>query len=162
MRMGKGCIVCVIIAFLLSSGAAVTGQTVTNVWTGGGENNNWFDGNNWSQSTYPAGGQAVIIDSTYATAYTNILLTNSTPWLDSFVISNRMLTFSNWTTTLNATNVTVYNNGVLTLPAAFTSNQMSNQIYIACANFVLHEGGSINADASGYAGGYNITNGWAP
>lgn len=130
-------------------------QEATNFWTGGVDNN-WFDGGNWSVGV-PSNGEHVVIDTNYVTAYTNILLTSSTPWLASFSISNRMLTFSNWGTVLQATNVTLWNKGVLTLPPAYTNNQMSNLVYIVCSNFLLGANGSIDAAGKGYAGGAGLS-----
>lgn len=120
---------------------------VVNTWDGS-QSSDWFDPDNWDQAAIPVAGDQVIIDPT--AAMTNVFLTNSTPYLSSFTITNAMLTFSNWTTTLQATNVTVQNSGVLTLPSAFTNGVMSNRVHIVCSNFIMDVGSMINADGKGF------------
>ena len=66
--------------------------------------------------------------------------------------SSNTLTFTNWTTQLNATNVTIRSNGIFTLPSAFTTNGMSNRVYISsCTNLTIETNGSIIADGKGYS-----------
>ena len=109
---------------------------------------NWFTATNWLPAQAPTNiGDSAIITNGY------VLLTNSTAALASFQITNATLIFSNWNTALNAVAVTVQNAGILTLPPAFTTNQMSNNIYVACSNFTLEGGGTILADKCGYAWG---------
>ncbi|MBI2441807.1 MAG: hypothetical protein HYV35_10605 [Lentisphaerae bacterium] len=145
-------------------GALVFGMLFPQLWlraatvtwvTPGPSTNDWFGTNNWSGQSVPANGNEVIIN------YTNVgvLLTNSTAELSSLLISNSStLIFSNWDTTLTASNVTIAGNGVMTLPAAFTDTDMSNNIVIACSNLLIASGGSINANAKGYVGRSGASN----
>ncbi len=128
-------------------------QIVTNRWTGGSDAD-WFNPNNWSLTQIPQAGQAVVLDDGFVTAYTNILLTQSTPALASLEITNRLLTFSNWSTFLSATTITLRSSATLTLPAAFPNGAMSNRIYLICSNFTMETGSRIDADGRGFAGYY--------
>lgn len=127
---------------------------VPNAWTAdckwacpSGFTGDWFVATNWVSSLAPTNaGDTATITNGY------VLLTNSAALLASFSISNATLIFSNWNTMLNATNVSIHNSGFLSLPGAFATNQMSNNIYIVCSNFTLNAGGTVLADAKGYAG----------
>ncbi len=149
---------CGIFSWVLLSALPVS--AVTNRWTGA-VNNDWFEDGNWSEGIRPVAGQSVLINTNSSAIYTNVLLTNSTPWLAGFVISNRLMTFSNWTTALQATNVAILKDGVLTLPAAFTNAQMSNRVHVVCSNLTIEVGGLINGLGLGFAGG-NLTSGFGP
>ena len=129
--------------------AAPVARAASLAWTGPA-NGDWFVSGNWSggSGNYPQGGDLVTVASG------SILLTNSTANLGSLTITNATLTFTNWGTVLNAAIVTVQSSGVLTLPAPFTTNQMSNRVYVICTSLTVQVGGSINADAKGYAGQY--------
>ncbi len=133
----------------LAMGRIESTQAATLVWTGA-EDQDWFNTNNWDSLTAPAGGDDVVIDASSA-PNTGVLLSAPTPNLNSLSISNATLTFTNWTTALNATIVTIGTNGVFTLPGPFTNNAMSNRIHVVCSNFMLEAGGSVNADGKGYA-----------
>ncbi|MEI6168921.1 MAG: hypothetical protein WCS52_17200 [bacterium] len=114
----------------------------------------WNDGSIWSLGRPPMQGDDVTVTNPVA-------LSNATDFLRSFQITNATLVFSNWTSALNASNVTVQSGGVLTLPPAFTNGAMSNRVWIVCTNFTLASNGTINADYRGYCGGTNITGpGW--
>ncbi len=115
-------------------------------WLGGGDGTNWFDGANWDPTGVPGNGAAVAIN-----AGATVLLTNETAELTSFTMTGGTLTFSNWTTRLRATTVTV-SGGTLTLPPAFANNAMSNRVWVVCTNFTLGADGIINVDKKGYAG----------
>ncbi|MBI2440407.1 MAG: hypothetical protein HYV35_03450, partial [Lentisphaerae bacterium] len=65
------------------------------------------------------------------------------------------LIFSNWDSSLTATNVTILTNGQMTIPAAFSNNAMSNRVWIICSNLSIAAGASINADSKGYRGALN-------
>jgi len=139
---------------IATRGLFVSGAVVTNTWTGSA-NANWFNGGNWSQATYPADGEAIVVNNG------TILLTNFTAKLASFAMSAGTLTFSNWYTKLEATDISL-TGGAFTLPSSFTTNQMSNRVWIVCSNnFTLGPSASINTDSRGYAGGVsgNIGNG---
>lgn len=118
------------------------------VWNGSA-GADWFTADNWTPAQVPTNGDAVIIDAGAAPS-TNVILSADTANLASLTISNAVLMFTNWTTTLNATNVTIRDRGVFTLPAAFTNNVMSNRVHVVCSNFCIETGGVVNANAKGY------------
>ena len=60
------------------------------------------------------------------------------------------LTFSNWNTSLSATDVNI-NNAVITCSGPFNEGEMSNRVWIVCSNLTLQSGGNINANSKGYA-----------
>ncbi|MEI7437322.1 MAG: hypothetical protein WCL16_11030, partial [bacterium] len=122
-------------------------DTVT--WRGTGD---WFaDTGNWSNGVPGPGSNVWIASGT-------VTLTNVSPLLAEIIIgapgvsAGTSLVFTNWSTYLAASNVTVLSNGVMTLPAAFTTSQMSNRVWVACTNFALEKGGQILADVRGFAG----------
>ncbi|MBI2441804.1 MAG: hypothetical protein HYV35_10590, partial [Lentisphaerae bacterium] len=82
-----------------------------------------------------------------------VRLTNATPSLASILLSNKCtLIFSNWDTSLTATNVTIRTNAVMTLPAAFSNGWMSNRVWIICSNLSVVDNGKIDVDGKGYMG----------
>ncbi|MBI2440390.1 MAG: hypothetical protein HYV35_03360, partial [Lentisphaerae bacterium] len=124
-------------------------RAVTVTWVATGTND-WFGTNNWSGQSVPADGYDVIIN------YTNIgvLLTNTTASLSSLTITNATtLIFSNWDTTLNATNIYILRNAIVTCVGPFTNNVMTNNVYLACSNLTIAGGGNINVNGKGYIGG---------
>jgi len=125
----------------ITEGTATPG---TNLTTAAG---NWNDDTKWTQNRRPIDGDTVFIRH-------SMVLAGDSAQLASFTITNAALTFTNWSTTLYATNVAIGDGGTLGLPAAFTSSQMSNRIQVACSHFVLSSGGSIDADTSGFAAGH--------
>jgi len=141
-----------LVGVLLFCGVAAPAATCT--WVGGFGGNTWFNTNNWSGQAVPGNGDAVIVPSGKT-----VLLTNATASLASFSITNATLTFSNWTTRLTASNVTVQAGGILTLPVAHTNGVMSNRVWIVCTNLLVTEGGTIDTKGRGYRGGLG-TSGW--
>jgi len=127
---------------------AVQAQAVTNKWQG--TDTDWSKNANWDQNHPPQAGEDVLVDGTAATYP---VLAVDTPSLASFTIESQQIVFTNWSTTLIASNVTVRNGGVLALPDPFSTSEMSNRVDILCTNFVLLAGGSIDADAKGYLPG---------
>ena len=103
----------------------------------------WNDGSIWSLGRRPVAGDAVTVNHA-------VLLTNTTESLSTFTITNATMTFTNWGTALHAAMVTVQDGGTLTLPSAFTTNQMSNRVWVVCSDFTIDPGGRILADARGY------------
>jgi hypothetical protein len=123
---------------------------VTKTWSAtAGSDSNWFVGSNWTPAGVPTTGDVVLIDSSMSTI-TNISLTNSTDMLGALIISNRYLTCSNWTTTINATNIIIRSGGVMRLPGPSITNAMTNIIHLVCSNLTIDAGGFINADYGGY------------
>ena len=132
---------------LLAIGAG-NAPAATRTWQPTTGTNDWFNPANWNGgTTVPAAGDDVTISSNGAA-----LLTNSTPYLGSLTLSKTLI-FSNWNTTLSATNVTIQSGGFVTLPGAFTTNQMSNNVYFICSSMVITTGGVINVNGGGYTGG---------
>ncbi|MDD5708848.1 MAG: hypothetical protein PHR35_23275 [Kiritimatiellae bacterium] len=115
----------------------------------------WFDDGNWSQLHYPTNGEDVLI----ANAGAGVLLSNSTAALGSLTISNSAtLVFTNWTTALNATTVTIGPGGTMTCAGPFTNNVMSNRVNLVCySRLTIDTGGAIDVNGKGYAGGTNVT-----
>jgi hypothetical protein len=120
----------------------------TRTWDGS-SGTDWFTADNWTPAQVPTNGDDVVIDASAAPA-TNVIVSTQTAALGSFSITNAVLTFTNWTTTLNATNVTIGTGGLFTLPGAFTNTVMSNRIHVVCTTFSLQPGGSINVDGKGF------------
>ena len=137
-----------LIAVGLGVWCAVPAWGATKTWKAA-TTGDWFEASNWEEvGGAPQAGDEVVITADGAW----VLLTNSTDYLGSFTLS-QTLVFSNWNTTLSATNVTILTNGVVTLPPAFTDVQMSNNVYLVCSNLTIDAGGTIDADGKGYAGG---------
>ena len=111
-------------------------------WTGT-SNNNWFIPENWDPAGVPSEGDAV----TFASG--SILLTNPVQNLQSFTMTGGTLTFTNWLTHLEATNIMV-SGGTVTLPTAFVQGLTSNRVWFACTNFTLGTNGTINVSFKGY------------
>jgi hypothetical protein len=111
-----------------------------NATTGAGS---WTNGAIWSLGRRPVPGDDVTVKHA-------VLLPRSTDYLSSFTITNATLTFTNWATALHAVTVIVQSNGTLSLPAAFTTSQMSNRVWVVCSNLTIAAGGMILADARGY------------
>jgi len=130
------------------------GMAGTKTWQAGA--GNWEDGANWGD-VVPQPGDDVYITNTSA----SVVLSNATPVLSSLTLS-KMLTFTNWTTSLSASNVTIQSGGRMELPAAFTESQMSNRVWIVCTNLTIAQGGAIEVTGKGYAGGPRNSAGYGP
>jgi hypothetical protein len=150
------CLVFAMVTVMLPAALRATDYT----WDAGGDKTNWFDSANWSPDGIPTDGDTAFVVS--AAGSTNVLLTNSTAYLSAFSISNAVLTFSNWTTALLATNVTIRSGGRMThrLCATNLSASNSNRVYVICSSFTIESNGAIAVDSMGYPGGY--TNGYGP
>ncbi|MBI2442256.1 MAG: hypothetical protein HYV35_12915 [Lentisphaerae bacterium] len=140
------------LAFLLAFMVAPVlreAPAATVTWTAMGTND-WFGTNNWSSQSVPATGDDVVITNDNVT----VILTNSTAELSSLLISNKAtLLFSNWSTALSATNVTIGGRtSTVTCAGPFTNTVMSNRVWIVCSNLTVAAVGYINVDAKGYAG----------
>jgi len=143
--------VCGLVLLVVLSPA--TGQGAACTW-GGSANGDWFDATKWVGSVPPTNtGDSVSITNG------SVLLTNSTPYLSSFLITNASLTFSNnWNTQLIASNVTVA--GTLTHAANLTTTTNAsgqwiptNRVYVVCTNFTLTTSGMIDVSTKGFLGG---------
>ena len=115
------------------------------VWTGADATDDWFAPSNWNGAV-PAVGDNVTIP-----AGASVVLSNSTPALASISVSGT-LTFTNWTTRLNATTVTIPFGGMLTCGAAVTNAADLSRVWISCTDLTIASGGSIDVNYKGYAG----------
>lgn len=129
---------------------SVRAQTVWN-----GTSGDWSDGAKWSLGVPTNGGTATIGSG-------SVLLTNASEALAGFTMNGGTLTFSNWTTQLSATSLTINSSATLTLPSAFTNDQMSNRVWLACSNLTLASGASINVTGRGYSSPAATANGYGP
>ncbi|MBI2441942.1 MAG: G8 domain-containing protein [Lentisphaerae bacterium] len=137
--------------FFVSAFPGASAATVT--WLTPSGTNYWDVATNWAGSAAPTNGDDVVI----TTSNIGVLLTNSTYQLSSLLISNKAtLIFSNWDTTLNATNVTIATNATVTCAGPFTNNAMSNNVSIACTNLFIAAGGKIDASQKGYGGNSSV------
>ncbi|NLF23528.1 MAG: hypothetical protein GX590_10255, partial [Lentisphaerae bacterium] len=106
----------------------------------------WQDAANWIQEAVPTDGDTVFITN----AGSVVTLSCTTSNLTAATVS-RTLVFTNWTTRLRATTVTLKSGALLKLPGSFDDTQMSNRIHIVCHDFTMEQGSTINADYGGYA-----------
>jgi hypothetical protein len=144
--------VCAAMTALLAAAGGL--QAAPKTWVATGTNDWWTDAN-WSDNAVPVAGDDVVI----ANAGAGVVLSNAAPasgWLNSVTISNgASLIFTNWTTTLSATNVTVATNGIMTCAGPFTNAPaMSNRVYVVCSNLTINLGGRIDVSGRGYRGGF--------
>ena len=144
---------------LALAGLLTAGATAQNVWTVTSGTNDWYgDIANWSLGHFPQAGEAVVITNKGV----GVLLTNAAPaagCLDSLTISNTAtLIFTNWTTSLSATNIWIQKSATVTCAGPFTNAPaMSNRVWLACSNLMIDGGGTINVDYKGYQGSTSIT-----
>ncbi len=124
------------------------------VWSGTG---NWTNTSCWSGATLPSDGDAVIVTNGTLT------LSNSTPHLAYFTLTNSgALTFNGTNTALQADNVIIAGSVTHPIQSALTTNTdgkwyPDNRVWFVCSNFTLVAGKSISVDSMGYQGGTNAT-----
>lgn len=110
----------------------------------------WSQASTWTNDAVPGAGDDVQITN----AGSVVIISSSSPGLNSLLIS-RILVFTNWNTTLSATQVWVRSNAVITCRGPFTNGVMSNNVFIVCSNLTVDAGGRIDVNGLGYAGGLN-------
>ncbi len=110
----------------------------------------WHDAAMWNPQRIPADGDdAVFADVGVARTVT---LTNATSALHSLAVGAKTtLVASNWTTKVSADNVMIGNGAVVTCAGPFSTEQMSNRVWIVCADLAVAAGGVIHTDKRGYA-----------
>jgi hypothetical protein len=146
-----------VIGLLLAG--ALASSAANKTWIPASGTNDWWADGNWDPSGAPGAGDEVII----ANAGAGVLLTNSTPYLGSLLVSNTaVLLFGRWNTMLSATNITVASNATITCVGPFTDAQMSNNVYLVCTNLTLDPGGRIDANGRGFQGGLTAGAGNGP
>jgi len=139
-----------VILFGLGAGE-VCGDTLT--WTAG--TNDWHAVQNWTNwaepaaTRVPADGDTAVVTNAGA----RVLLAQPSAYLGALVISNAVVSCSNWDTTLYATNLTILKGGLLTCEGPFTNNAMSNRVCVTCSTLVIETNGAITVDGKGWAGG---------
>lgn len=141
---------CVLIALSLT---ALDGSADTLTWTAG--TNAWHAVQNWTNwaepaaTRIPADGDTAVVTNVGAC----VVLDQSSAYLGALVISNAIVSCSNWVTTLYATNVTIRKSGVLTCAGPFSNTVMSNRVSLICSMLTIETGGALTVDGKGYAGG---------
>ena len=142
MNVFVRCVVKVFCAFVSVSAllTAAESYAASVEWKGGDAANpsDWDTAANW------VGG----VPSGVATMPT---LSSSTPELGDVIISGT-LTMTNWTTCLNAKNVSITSGGVLTGGAAATNAADMSRVWVNCTALTIMSGGEINMNYKGYAG----------
>ncbi len=115
----------------------------------------WDSAVTWDNGV-PVEGSGVTIPAPFS-----VLITNESPLLSAADISGTLV-FSNWATSLKATNVTVRSGGVLMHAGPFLGSDMSNRVHVVCTNFNLEGGGRVDVKGRGYAGGAKKGSGAGP
>ena len=133
-------------AVALSMFGSAAPAPAASIWTGA-NSEDWTDGGNWVGGV-PGNGADVIITN----AVRGMQLAADSAGLASLSISSNTLTFVNWSTTLNCTNVTIQAGGTFALPGEFGESDMSNRVHVACVALTIEKGGVIDADGAGFKG----------
>ncbi|NLL83450.1 MAG: hypothetical protein GX230_04325 [Lentisphaerae bacterium] len=134
---------CHLLLVQLSLSILSTYASQTCIWSGLGDGVSWHDAANWSPAP-PATGDSVTIDAG------TLLLSASTPQLNAFTMSGGTLTFTNWTTTLQASIITLSGNALFTLPAPFSDTDMSNRVSIVCDSLHIDSTSKIDVSGQGF------------
>jgi len=127
------------------------GVPATKTWSGTGL---WTDPARWSPSGKPRPIDDAVISSG------NALLSGPETVAVVTVQSGATITFTNWTTFLRATNITVQGGGLITHGGPFNAPTipvpiaMSNRIHIICGNLTVNTNGQIHANSKGYTPTY--------
>ena len=118
----------------------------TKSWSGTGS---WTNDAGWTPPGMPGPLDAVTILSGNVTIH-------EPTWIASMAVnSGATVTFADWSTAIDATDVTVWSGGTLThLPCdTNTVPANSNRVYLVCSNFTLSAGASIDVNEKGFLGG---------
>lgn len=107
----------------------------------------WATPSTWTNNAVPGDGDDVQITN----AGSVVILSGSSSNISSLLLS-KTLTFTNWNTTLTASNVTVLSGGTMNVAAWPTNLTSSNNIYLVCNTLSISNGGAINATGRGYPG----------
>ena len=130
---------------------ATTSAATERKWTGNGGTSYWDVADNWDPSGVPAADDFVTIDKAGAA----VTLRTSTAAISTLTIagtssSSAQLVFNNWTTQLNAKEITVGEYGVLTCAQTQYNNSMSNRVNLVCRDLHVKKNGKINVNEKGY------------
>jgi len=127
---------------LLTAGTPLHAETTT--WDGSAAN--WNEAH-WDNGVPQVGDDVVISSGT-------VTLSNVTPNLSSLTMGGGVLSFTNWSTKLTATTVTINSGTVTHVPNSDTNAPWTPnaRVWIVCTNLAVN-GGSIDVDSMGYLGG---------
>jgi len=141
------------VTFILMAVPAVS-QAVVNAWDGD-TSTNWSDGGNWSAGV-PVDGADVSISS--GTTYAPTLAGASADLSSLVVDSGQTLTVSGWSSTIQATNLTIAGTITHLTNNVTTTNALGewvpiHRVLIDGSNVTIAAGGKINTDYLGYPPG---------
>ena len=129
------------------------------VWSGAGEDGNWYNSANWSPQGLPLAGDRVSFPDTAQADAFSVVIDRNTSALASLVVpSNVTLVATNWMTKIVARTVTVKEGGKITCAGPFADRatavvpeiQMSNRVWIVCTDLTVEAGGRIDVSERGY------------
>ncbi len=116
----------------------------------------------WTNDAVWDGSQPTAGQDVYIPAGKTVMVDQATAALKSFTNSG-VLIFTNWTTSLTASDVVVRAGGTITCAGPFSDTAgLSNRVWILCTNLVVETNGVIDVSRKGYAGGANDSNGKGP
>ena len=119
----------------------------SNEWIGG--DGDWNDPANWSQSRAPEKD-----DDVYINGKVKVTVGASTPALLGLTLTEgATLTFSNWTTCVEA-NVVRLRGSIATVAAPFTNETNKCRVHFKCATFDMDATSKIDMDGKGWRGGH--------
>lgn len=122
------------------------------IWEGT-EDSDWHNPVNWNKKAVPVPGSDVEIGDG-----DSVLIHDDTAELASITITGGTITFSNWTTRLNAREI-VASGGTITHAVCDTDVSETNihRVYLVCSNLFLGSSAEINVYELGYRGGSGTT-----
>ena len=109
----------------------------------------WQEASTWDQGHVPSSGEDVVINH-------DILITSSSASLNSLTVNaTKTLTFTNWTTTVTAANVTIATNATVTHSDCYRyPEDMSNRVSFVVTDMTID--GIIDVEGKGYFRGQKI------
>ena len=119
------------------------------VWTGEAADGDWSNAANWDGGTPPVAGEDLFVDAKGA----KLILGASTPAYGQVVLVDATLVWTNFTTCLTVSSLTVGAGSVLTTSGPFADERDKSRVWIACGGFFLCEGGCVDVDARGWSCG---------
>ncbi len=138
----------IVVPLLITICAANVAHAETHSWKKG-NSGNWFDAANWNTGKAPAAGDDVVIEGKGS----RVTLGQITPELKSIRLK-QTLVLTGGETILRARQIHVLAGGKITLLDSFQEKKDASRIYIKCSDsLIIDSGGSIDANAKGYAGG---------
>lgn len=108
---------------------AVGAWADTHTWTGTADTD-WHNGQNWDSGVVPGANDEAVIASG------QVVLATPSDALDAFTLSGGTLMFTNWTTVLTASSVSLLGGKVIT-PPAINNSDLTNRVHFVCDAFYL-------------------------